>query len=203
MPDQTPDHTTAPAPAAHQCFTAKLHPSGDGNPRAHIYHQTAPVRRENRTTISLRVPLMTIADEIAAPLDVAKRIAEILNAHWDTHGEPDPKTQNPGHPGLDPGSSMICGPYDTLIRDLEALSSINSVPHSVPHSVAGTIARAALALRSYRRASLADDLTIAFRAAKVEEISSGLAGSKLLLSWHEKAGADLANHVLGVVKEKP
>ena len=35
--------------------------------------------------------MMIITDFVKGSLDVAKRVAEILNAHWDTHGQPDPR----------------------------------------------------------------------------------------------------------------
>jgi len=147
------------AKAEHQCFTAKLQPAPDKASRAHIYHQAAPVRGQNSTTISLRIPVLTIAAEVARPLEIAKRIAEILNAHWETHGQPEtpaePEHPEPAphrHPGLDPGSSLSSVPvadlHSTAANELrklalidlmrEALNTMRSITTSEREAVPGS-----------------------------------------------------------------
>lgn len=93
------DHPAAgEPPAEHQYFKADLTSVALNfardipGPRAVInYAQPNEPGEHGGTRIHLRFPMMIITDFVKESLDVAKRVAEILNAHWDTHGQPDPR----------------------------------------------------------------------------------------------------------------
>jgi hypothetical protein len=54
-----------------------------------VHYEAPPQRNDNGTTShSLIMPMLLVTDYAAMPKDVADRVAEILNAHWDSHGQP-------------------------------------------------------------------------------------------------------------------
>jgi hypothetical protein len=49
-------------------------------------HQNAPKRNERGTTLSMKCPALIVS--LYYEPEIAERVAAILNAHWDTFGEP-------------------------------------------------------------------------------------------------------------------
>lgn len=71
-----------------------------------IHHQNAPKRNESGgTTLSVKCPAL-IVSLYYDPREVADRVAAILNAHWDTFGEPE----------ADPWRPLDTAPYNTPVR---------------------------------------------------------------------------------------
>lgn len=88
----------------HQCWSVSatsylrnLEPD-DLKANAIAVHYSAPPKRndDGTTSISLTMPMLLVTGYASAPQDVADRIAEILNAHWDSHGQPDAASLVPG-----------------------------------------------------------------------------------------------------------
>ncbi|WP_226018466.1 hypothetical protein [Novosphingobium sp. FKTRR1] len=50
------------------------------------------MRNDNgSTTFSLILPTLLVTGYLQDQDKIAQRVAEILNAHWDSHGQPDPR----------------------------------------------------------------------------------------------------------------
>lgn len=94
--------------APHKCFTVAStsyvrnldHESRLGEHFA-IHYGKPPVRNEETgtTTFGMIFPLLIVSLYCSEQEKVAERVAEILNAHWESHGQPDPRDSLIGQMG--------------------------------------------------------------------------------------------------------
>lgn len=81
--------------AEHQCFSVhqtnymrNFDPDG-GNEVYAVHYEAAPRRNEDgSTTHSLIIPALIVSAYLSEPEQVAQRVAEILNQHWDDGDAP-------------------------------------------------------------------------------------------------------------------
>lgn len=48
-----------------------------------VHYQKPPKKTEQGTSFGLRIPALIVTDYLADPEDVAQRVADILERHWD------------------------------------------------------------------------------------------------------------------------
>lgn len=88
----------------HECWTVSATSylrnldSDDLEAEAFAVHYSAPPKHNENgtTTLSLIMPMLLVTGYAAIPKDVADRVAELLNAHWDSHGQPNTASVVPG-----------------------------------------------------------------------------------------------------------
>lgn len=77
-------------PEPHQCFTAdstaymrNLDHEDLRAPCFAVHYQKPPQKTEGGTSYGLRFPMLIMAHYLEQPEEVAKKVADILNKHWD------------------------------------------------------------------------------------------------------------------------
>lgn len=73
----------------HQCFTVdstsylrSLNSDGLRAECIAVHYQKPPTKTEHGTSIGMRFPMLIVAGYLEEPRQVAERVAEILNKHW-------------------------------------------------------------------------------------------------------------------------
>ncbi|AGH48733.1 hypothetical protein G432_05030 [Sphingomonas sp. MM-1] len=91
-PDRGGGHSCRPVSddSAHQCFTVdstsylrNLYDEDLRGPCIAVHYQKPPTKTETGTSIGLRFPMLIMALYLEKPDEVAQRVADILNKHWD------------------------------------------------------------------------------------------------------------------------